>query len=255
MARVLAAIIVLFVWPVVTACMLVVGPIFWVSILTRTLVMFAVMMLLHAIASKPLKASARALEYSIVWFSRFLKNLLVILRRTFTGNVSGGASEDYSADDVEFGKDFWSDLVNGASWLFVNLVPAVIVWVSIYLAFRTFGIDLAAALRDGISPFEIGVWVLGWLFLGLLGLAFIPLVRNFVVLPFVILIMLVWSVVGLVFWIPRMSWAFVEYSYAMLRSAFAGDVDDDLVKIFETGFFSVTSTHGTCFLPQLGHTF
>ncbi len=242
MSRVLAIIFSTIFWCIGTAIILVFGPFLWIVILARSVLLYAVMMLLHAIANQELLATSRPLERAITWFPATLKNLfeLLIESAKFDKAPQSLGTQNEPADET----NFLSTLDEFLSWVIVELGPAILVWASVYFILKFAGYDLSVIFSEKYGISILILWVIFWGFAGLLTISMMSIVKLIVVAPFVFLIGVIWAFIGLLFWFPAMAWGIVEYTNLFFRYALSGgsmgDPSSRLEKAFRYYFSGFT---------------
>ena len=131
----------------------VVGPVLWVPLVVRSLLTYAVLLLLHAIAGREMQGSTSALEASIAWyfasFPRILSHLSDPFQNPTSVNSSSTEQEAVSTDADRHNPlsfEFWRGLILGAVDFVKQTIWAAVFWTGAIVGFAHYGYGPAEAL-------------------------------------------------------------------------------------------------------------
>lgn len=225
----------LIAWFVAMLVMLIFGPLFWILTVARTMLLYAAMILLHAIANKDLKVTTKRLEESIETFPRFLERMGSALTKIMRRQVQHTLADDEAFETLNPGNSWSSALWEMIWWIIKTVVPALIVWVSIYFLF----LYLSSATLNVFNGWPIWVvlllWAGFWCLLGLFALRLPNQVRAIVVVPYIFLVAVAWLPIGLVFWFPAIASGLARFFFSLFRSVFSGRESGEAAKYIESG--------------------
>ncbi len=209
-------------WCVATSVILVLGPLFWVLYISRVLLLFGVTTLFHVLMGSDLRLSIHPLEESIDWFPHTFRRLFKFLSDSINKNALRGPTEVVAFDSLVRGDSSPNWVGIAFDWFIRNIVPAAIVWVSIYAIFKMFGALLGGLFSNTPLYIKLGGWAMLWSILALLAQVIRPAIQNAIVFLFIVLVCAAWFFLGLIFSVPAWALGVARFFFALFNSVIRG---------------------------------